>query len=93
MARVIIKVGDIFSSKVEDSHKKYFQYISNDSTQLNSDVIRSFNKSYPIDEVPDLKDVVKDEVTFYAHCVIKWGVKMGFWEKVGYTYPQSMYRF
>jgi hypothetical protein len=27
--------------------------------------------------------VVKDDIDFYAHCVIKWGIKLGFWKKMG----------
>lgn len=83
MARVIIKIGDIFSVKLDDNSKKYMQYVANDLTQLNSDVIRAFKKIYPIDSNPDLAEVVRGEVDFYAHCVVKWGVKLGFWEKVG----------
>lgn len=83
MARVITKIGDVFYVKLNDNNKKYFQYVANDLTQLNSDIIRIFKKVYPINENPDLSEVVKDEVEFYAHCVIKWGIKMGVWEKGG----------
>jgi len=77
------KIGDVFSVKINDSCKKYLQYIISDLTQLNSDVIRAFKKEYPLDSNPDLKEVVKGEVQFYAHCVTKWGIKLGFWEKTG----------
>ncbi|WP_415878823.1 Imm26 family immunity protein [Methylomonas sp. TEB] len=83
MARVVTKIGDIFCVKVDDRTKQYFQYIANDLTQLNSDVIRAFKKTYPIDEKPNLAEIVKDEVIFYAHCVTNLGVKLGVWEKVG----------
>ncbi len=46
-------------------------------------MIRAFRKEYPIDSVPDFSCVVKEEVEFYAHCVTKWGVKLGFWDRVG----------
>jgi hypothetical protein len=82
MTRVSVKVGDIFSVKL-DTHKKYFQYVSNDSTQLNSDVIRGFKKYYSTEESPTPLDIVKGEVEFYAHCNTKLGVKMELWEKVG----------
>jgi hypothetical protein len=81
--RVITKIGDIFSVKVDDSHKKYFQLIAFDLTQLNSDVIRAFKNKYPIDTNPVVSEIVNGEVSFYAHCVAKWGVKLGFWEKAG----------
>ncbi|CAN5467527.1 hypothetical protein BH09BAC6_BH09BAC6_07690 [soil metagenome] len=48
MTRVNTKTGDVFSVKLNNS-KKYFQYIANDSTQLNSDVIRGFRKIYAIE--------------------------------------------
>lgn len=83
MARTNTKIGDIFSVKVDDDSKKYLQYIISDLTQLNSDVIRAFRKSYPIDANPNLSEVVNGEVEFYAHCVTKWGIKLGYWEKVG----------
>jgi len=80
---VITKIGDIFSVKVDESHEKYFQLIAFDLTQLNSDVIRAFKKKYPIGAKPDMSEIVKGEVEFYAHCVTKWGIKLGFWEKAG----------
>lgn len=83
MVRVVTKIGDIFCVKLDDNTKQYFQYIANDLTQLNSDVIRAFKKKYPIDEKPNLAEIVKDEVAFYAHCVTNLGVKLGVWEKVG----------
>jgi len=83
MARANTKIGDVFSVKINANRKKYLQYIVSDLTQLNSDVIRAFKKTYPIDANPDLSEIVKGEVEFYAHCVTKWGIKLGFWEKAG----------
>lgn len=83
MARVQTKKGDVFSVKIDEKHKKYFQLITYDLTQLNSDVIRAFKKGYPLEVNPDLSEIIKDDIDFYAHCVTKWGVKMGYWEKVG----------
>ncbi|CAA9196468.1 hypothetical protein [Flavobacterium collinsii] len=83
MKRVSIKVGDVFFVKVDDFSKRYFQYITNDLKQLNSDVIRAFDKVYPIDSSPDIDEIIQNNILFYAHCVTKWGVKLGFWEKVG----------
>jgi len=85
MARVITKIGDVFSVKIDDGSKKYFQLIAFDLTQLNSDVIRAFKKIYPVNENPDLSEIVSGEVEFYAHCVTKSGVKMGCWEKIGHV--------
>lgn len=83
MARGNTKIGDVFSVNINEVEKKYFQYIVNDLTQLNSDVIRAFSQVYPIRDNPDLVDIVKDEVDFYAHCVTKLGLKMGYWQIVG----------
>lgn len=79
------KIGDVFSVKISEHQRKFFQYISNDLIQLNSDVIRAFKRVYAIEEVPDIADIVNDEVEFYAHCVTKFGIKFGLWEKVGNT--------
>ena len=81
--RVYTKIGDIFVVKINDNNKKYFQYIANDYLQLNSSVIRAFKKIYSANENPDLSEIVKDEVSFYAHCVINWGIKRNLWEKMG----------
>jgi len=83
MKRVITKIGDIFSAKVDDHTKKFFQLIAFDLTQLNSDVVRAFKSSYPIDENPNFSVIVNDDVQFYAHCAASVGVKLGYWEKVG----------
>lgn len=77
------RIGDVFSAQVCVSGKKYLQYIANDLTQLNGDVIRAFSRIYPIAANPGLSEVVNDTVDFYAHCVTKWGIKYGFWERVG----------
>ncbi|WP_443946601.1 hypothetical protein ACJVDH_05705 [Pedobacter sp. AW1-32] len=83
MARVNTKIGDVFSVKIDGDNKRYFQYIISDLTQLNSDVIRVFKKKYPLNANPALSEIVEGEVEFYAHCVTKLGLKMGYWESVG----------
>lgn len=85
MTRINTKLGDIFSVKIDNNNKKYFQLVAVDSTQLNSDVIRAFNKTYTLSENPELFEIVNDEVEFFAHCVTKLGLKMNLWEKVGNT--------
>ena len=42
-----------------------------------------FKEVYCIDANPNLSEVIKGEVEFYAHCVLKWGIELGYWEKVG----------
>ncbi|GHT85992.1 hypothetical protein FACS18947_5410 [Bacteroidia bacterium] len=76
-------IGDVFCAKIDDNHKRYLQYIVSDLTALNSDVIRVFKKSYPIEINPDLSEIVNGEVDFYSHCVTKAGIKREVWEKVG----------
>ena len=77
------KIGDIFYVEMDENNKKYFQLIAFDLYQLNSDVIRTFEKSYPIDSNPNLSEIVAGNVEFYAHCVTKFGLKMGLWKKYG----------
>lgn len=83
MVRINTKIGDVFSVKVDENNKKYFQLIAFDLTQLNSDVIRAFKEVYPIDINPNLSEVVNGKIEFYAHCVTKWGIKMNLWNKIG----------
>lgn len=83
MARVYTKIGDVFAVKLDDGSRKFFQLIAYDRTQLTSDVIRAFKQRYPINEKPNLAEIVSGEVEFYAHCTTSLGVKMDLWEKVG----------
>ena len=83
MARANTKIGDVFSVKIDERYKKYFQLVAFDLTQLNSDVIRAFKKVCPVNAHPDLSEIVNGEVEFYAHCVTKLGLKMGYWKSVG----------
>lgn len=83
MKRIRTSIGNVFSVKISENEKKYFQLIAFDSTQLNSDVIRAFKKVYGINEQPPLSEIVNGEVEFYAHCVTLFGAKLQLWEKVG----------
>jgi len=84
MAKIVTKIGDMFSVECDAQNKKYFQYVANDLSMLNSDGIRVFKTSYSAVEQPDPKKIVADAVEFHAHVVIKWGVEMGLWHKVGH---------
>lgn len=81
--RVITKIGDVFVALIDNTYKVYFQYIVNDLSLLNSDVIRVFKKKYLKDEQPTLQEIIKDDIAFYAHCVTNFGIKQGYWEKIG----------
>ena len=83
--RTNTKIGDVFSVELENTSKKYFQYITNDLTQLNSCVIRAFKREYSIHEIPEVLEIVKDEVDFYVHVFVKLGIKMNLWKKEGNT--------
>lgn len=82
-SRVTTKIGDIFSVQINEECRKYFQLVARDLTQLNSDVIRAFSKVYSNKANPELNEIVKEKPEFYAHCVTKLGLKMGYWQKVG----------
>jgi len=82
MKRTTIKLGDIFVVKLDDC-QKYFQYIADDISMLNSNVIQAFIEKYPLGVSLDFKEVINGEVEFYAHTSLRLGVKMGLWEKVG----------
>lgn len=81
--RIVTKIGDIFCVELGNGYKSYFQYIANDMTQLNSSVIRAFVGRYPMDYKPDMDELVKSEVAFYAHTIIKSGVQEDVFHKYG----------
>lgn len=81
--RVITKIGDIFSVAINEKEKRYMQLIAFDLIQLNSDVIRIFEKKYAIKDIPDIEAIIKDNVLTYAHCATSFGVKLNLWEKIG----------
>jgi hypothetical protein len=81
--RITTKVGEIFSVELGDGKKKYFQYIANDLIQLNSDLIRVFEKIYPISENVDYAELLLGEIDFHAHTMINVGVKQSFFLKEG----------
>ena len=80
--RIITRIGDVFEVQL-DNCKKYFQYIANDMTQLNSSVIRTFVEEYPLDYSPILENITAGKVDFYAHTVLRWGIQSDLWYKVG----------
>jgi hypothetical protein len=78
-----IKIGDIFCVNIDEKTKRFLQYVANDGSQLNSNVVRVFIKSYQINESPDMEEIVLDDVEFYAHSMVKFMVKFNQCEKVG----------
>lgn len=76
-------IGDVFSVKVDERHQKFFQYVINDMTMLNSSVIRVFKETYPLETPAILPNVVKGEVEFYAHTILRAGLDNGCWTLEG----------
>ena len=83
MKRVIIKKGNIFSVVIENSYKVYLQYVADDMTQLNSRVVRVFKQHYSLNENPSMDEIVKDEMDFYAHTMLRLAVWDDVFIKVG----------
>lgn len=81
--RFVSRIGNIFCMEIDNEYKCYFQYIANDRTQLNSSVIRVFKKRYSLKDNPSMDEIIKDDVLFYAHTVIKIGYLENTWYKVG----------
>ena len=81
--RIVTKIGNVFCAEIDDKFKRYFQYIVNDMEMLNSSVIRVFKTHYPMDHKPVCDEIVKDEVEFYAHTVLRAGIVNNAWYKVG----------
>ena len=81
--RIVTKIGDIFCVEIDNEYKCFFQYVANDMSQLNSSVIRVFSRRYPLDYEPNMDDIIKDDVYFCAHTVLRWGIMYNAWYKVG----------
>src|SRR5574344_437939 len=81
--RIVTKIGNIFGVEIDNEYKCFFQYIANDMTELNSSVIRVFKKHYSMDYIPNMDEIVQDEVYFYAYTILSRGIRAEFWYKVG----------
>lgn len=81
--RVVTKIGDVFSVTLDNGNLRFFQYIANDLSCLNSSVIRVFKKEYPKEYVLKPEEVVSDNIDFYSHTILKFDISDGAWQKVG----------
>ncbi len=81
--RIVTKIGDVYCVEVDKEYKRFFQYFCDDMEQLNSSVIRVFKKRYSMDYNPNVEEIVSDEVDFYTHTIIRYGIEWGYWYKVG----------
>ena len=83
MARIYVKIGDLFSVPIGDRLIRFFQYIGNDSTQLDSEIIRAYKHCYNEEDPLDLATVIAGEIDWHAHCFLKLGLKLNYWLKAG----------
>jgi hypothetical protein len=83
MAQTRVRIGDIFSIAIGDGQVRFFQYIGNDSTQLDSEIIRVYKNQYSSANAIDLESIITSEIDWHAHCFLRLGLKMGYWSKVG----------
>ena len=81
--RIICKAGNVFCVEVEGLHKRFFQYLGNDLKCLGGNLVRVFKKRYPMEYEPVIEDIISDKVDFYKYTWVYWGVKDGFWYRVG----------
>ena len=51
--RIVTKIGNVFCMDVDNQYKRFFQYIADDMTMLNTRVIRVFKRKYPMDYIPN----------------------------------------
>ncbi len=77
--RVYTKRGDVYEIKIDDTTKRYMQFIGLDWNQLNSDTFRVYKKVYPIDATPSLEEILSDIPDFYVHSFASAGIKAGLW--------------
>lgn len=74
------KVGDLFVVTCGE-FQKYFQYIGDDSSQLNSNVIRIFVGRFFEGNPVSLAELEASGVDIYAHVMLKVGEKLGYWKR------------
>lgn len=77
-----VKIGNIYCFHRKD-HKRFFQYIGNDTCNLNGQTSRMFKRHYPLDFNDNIDTILNDDVEFHFQTFIKIWEKMGFWTFVG----------
>ena len=78
-------LGDVLEVKTGNGFKRYLQYIGFDKTDLGlgGDVVRIFKKKYKNETLPNIEEITKDEIDFYAHVhSVTRGIKEGLWSRV-----------
>ena len=82
-------LGDLFEVRMDPSTSRFFQYVADDATQLNSHVVRVFKDLYHASQPPDPRRIASGEVDFYAHVFLGIGVKQKVWRNVGHDQPPA----
>lgn len=82
---VNVRIGDIFCAEIEGWFKRFFQFVGKDVENLNSAVIRVFERTYPMEEQPDVAQILDDRTEFYTHTFVQPGLKARAWYKVGHA--------
>lgn len=80
-----LKVGDLFEVRVDTLVRRFFQYVADDATQLNSQVVRVFRESYDSEGPCDIQGITSGTIDFYAHVFLRLGLKQHIWRKVGHA--------
>ena len=80
-----LKIGDLFEVRMNETTVRFFQWVGNDLTQLNSAVVRVFRETYPVDEPVDVRRIAAGTVDFHAHVFLRIGIKQQLWRKVGHA--------
>lgn len=80
--------GNVFKVKLSNGYIRYFQFLGKDVSELNGDVIVIFKKHYT-DEQYNMDEILQDEIEYFMHTSVSFGVKLGLWERV-FTSPVSI---
>ena len=82
-------VGDLFEVQMDSATTRVFQYVSDDTTQLNSNVVRVFRETYKVGEPMDVRQILDGEIDFHAHVFLMIGLRQKCWRKIGHAEPPS----
>lgn len=80
-----IHIGDVFCMEIDNSFKCYFQFIDIDKTQSCTPVINIFKTHYPIDFIPCIESIVRDEILCSVHTIVYDKYLTFPWYKIGNT--------
>ncbi|MBP5506204.1 MAG: hypothetical protein J6X89_08945 [Bacteroidales bacterium] len=76
-----VKRGTILKASLEDGTVRFFQFVGQDSSDLNGDVIRIFARHYDGATSVAATDIVNDAVECYMHTIVSVGLELGLWEQ------------